>query len=391
MVSADRVRLRARAARGDRGAKTALSLLANPPRLLTTTLLGVNIVSVALTTVGTVLMVSLFGGYGELAALLIFTPLFLVLGEIVPKSVYQQKADTLVPHIAWPLSWLQALLAPLIWLFGGLAGLVARLVGSASDEARAAQEQFVATVQMAEQTGAAAAFSRGQVRRVLRFSQMTAAEIMWPISRVRCLNREGEIGALLALRREHDQRLVPLYEGTRGNVTAIAVVESWDLLDPAIDSRALEDFLRPVRFVPFVQNVREIGEMLLDDPTATIVVVNEAGEAVGLITLNQIVRRTLGAHTSAVTDRATDERSARPAARPDGSVLLDAGLPIVSVNEALGTALPTLNHSALGGYALSRFGRLPAVGDSFEEEGFRFSAAEVTERRIVSLEARRID
>jgi len=388
-VSADRVRLRHRAAQGASGARMALRLLDRPTRLLTTTLLGTNIASIALTTVGTMLMVGLLGGEGELAALIIFTPLFLVLGEIVPKSIYQQKADNLTPIIAYPLTWLKAVLAPLVWIFSGLAGFAARLFGGA-DESDGARDQFVATVQMAEKTGAIEAFSRGQIRRVLRFAQMTAAEAMWPLAAAGAIERTADIREAIALKRKTGQRIFPLYEGGPGEVTAVAILESWDVLDPNIEKRRLEEFLGPVRFAPRMQRVSEILEILRDEPDCTVVVVDELGAALGFITLNRLVRSTLGADASALTDRAAGENDAADLRRADGSIQLDARMPIVKANEVLNAELSTLKDTTLGGMALSRFGRIPTVGESFEEGGFVFTVSEATARSIVALSARQM-
>lgn len=390
LVSADRVRLRHRKAQGNVGAALALNLLRNPAKLLTTTLLGTNISSIALTTIGTMLMIELFAGSGELVALLVFTPIFLILGEIVPKSVYQQKADALTPMIVYPLSWLQAVLAPLVWLFSMIARLVARLAGGPADETAALRNQFHAAVQMAEKTGTNEAFGRGQVRRVLRFAQMTAAEAMWPLSEVRCLPRDAGIRDLVLLRRETSQRLIPLFDGTPTNISTVAVLESWDVLDPDIDNRTCAELYGRVQFVPRLQRLSEVIEILNADPSTTVIVVDELGNAVGLITLNLLVRGTLGAQTSPLTDRKVAETRDRIARGDDGAYRIDARLPVVKVNEVLETALSTLDHNTVGGFALARFGRLPKVGDSFSVEGYRFEVAEMSERSIISLTAMRI-
>lgn len=302
MISADRVRLRARAARGDRGAKTALRLMREPARLLTTTLLGTNIVSIALTTLGTLAMVQAFGETGQLVAVLVFTPLFLILGEIVPKSVYQQKADSFAPVISEPLAVLQLAFAPLVWLFSGIAALAARLVGHEDDGANAAREQVLATVQMAEKTGANAAFERGQVSRVLRFAQMSVGEVMWPLAKVEILPRNAEIADIVAARHRTAQRLVPLYERDRRFVTGVAVVEGWDLLDPGLLGRDVESILGEVLFVPEERPVNSVIDLLHTQPAATVIVVDHAGQALGLVTLGLLVRRALGARIDPVVD-----------------------------------------------------------------------------------------
>ncbi len=303
MISADRVRLRLKASEGHSGAKHAVRLLNQPARFLTTTLLGTNISSIALTTVGTLLIVDLLGSQGELFAIIIFAPLFLILGEIVPKSVYQQRADGMAPIIAYPLGWMQTVLSPLIWMFSGVASLAVRLTGGGKDDATAAREQFMATVQMAEKTGAIEAFGRGQVRRVLRYAQMTAEQAMWPISKIQCAGHSSAMTELVRIRRSDDQRLIPLVDTQPGKIKQVVVLESWDLLDPRIEARDPSEFYGAVRFVPKDRPTSEIIEVLHDDPSLTIVVVDEDEQALGLITLNLLVRRTLGAKTNPLIDR----------------------------------------------------------------------------------------
>ena len=313
LISADRVRLRSRAARGDSGSKLALRLIGNPPRLLTTTLLGTNTSSVALTTIGTIVVIGLLGGSGELVALILFTPIFLILGEIVPKSVYQQKADMLVPIIAVPLNWLQTAFGPVVALFSRLAQLVAKLIGGPGDAETGLREQFLAAVQMAETTGMIAAFRRGQVRRVLRFAQMQVGEVMYPIASVTRLPEDAPMETAVAQRRATGQRLIPLYRDDPERVTGIAVLESWDLMDPRLAERRLVEFRGAVAYVGGEEQVAGIIERLHESPRLTLVVTDGEGRACGLITLSLLVRGALGS----TVDPATDRTSLPALNRPD--------------------------------------------------------------------------
>ena len=97
MVSADQMKLRHEAAKGSRGAKLALEMLKKPEWLLSTTLVGTNIAVVTNATMATALMIYLFGDQGSWLAILLVAPLIWVFGEIVPKSVFQQRANTITP------------------------------------------------------------------------------------------------------------------------------------------------------------------------------------------------------------------------------------------------------------------------------------------------------
>lgn len=114
LVSSDKIKLRHKAKQGDRGAGLALKLFRTPDVLLSTTLVGTNISTIILTTIGALTMIQLFGDNGEIYAFLILTPLLLILGEIVPKSVYQQKADELTSIIIYPLRWASLLFYPIV-------------------------------------------------------------------------------------------------------------------------------------------------------------------------------------------------------------------------------------------------------------------------------------
>jgi Mg2+/Co2+ transporter CorB len=135
------IRLHARASQGHRGSRLVLEMFQRPDILLTTTLVGTNISVVTLTTLGTLLMIRLFGAGGELYATLLFAPLLLVFGEVVPKSIYQQKANQIAPVVVYPLRAFRTLLYPLILAFSfvscpGWRGLAYPVTSSSSPGSR---------------------------------------------------------------------------------------------------------------------------------------------------------------------------------------------------------------------------------------------------------------
>ncbi len=382
LVSTDRPKLRHKAAQGNRGAKLASKMLAVPERLLATTLLGTNISSIALTTVGTVLMVGLLGSKGEIAAIIIFTPLFLIFGEIIPKSIYQQKADMLAPIIIYPLSWLQTLFMPLIWLLSKVASAIASLLGKGEETGDTEREQVMAMVNMAESSSDIVAFERGQVRRVFQFAQMSISEIMQPLSDMKVAHENASMKKLVNICRNNDVSLIPLYRRGPSDICAVVQLTAWDLLDDQLAEKNVAMYHCDVHYVPIIQRVSETIELLRDNPDAIIVVVDEIGQTQGIVTLNRLVRLTLsGQEDSSIVGASTISKD------KNGIYSLDARLPIVDVNDTLGTHLPTLTTTTLGGYALSHFRHIPAVGESFVAQGYLFTVTEVTEKAVLMLSA----
>ena len=131
LVSADRLKLKADADRGRRGAQIALDMLQHPTRMLGTCLVGTNLAAISIATLGTQLVLDNTSIHPSLAFLLV-VPFTLTLGEMVPKAVYQYHADTLVPYLVRPLQLLSFILAPILWLFDAIA----RLAGGAENAER---------------------------------------------------------------------------------------------------------------------------------------------------------------------------------------------------------------------------------------------------------------
>lgn len=121
VVSADRMKLRMDAAKGSRGAKLSLAMLKKPEWLLSTTLVGTNIAVVTNTTVATALMIQFFGPENSWLAIVVVAPLIWVFGEIVPKSVFQQRADVITPKVISLLKLCSYLFYPILVVFSFLA------------------------------------------------------------------------------------------------------------------------------------------------------------------------------------------------------------------------------------------------------------------------------
>jgi len=114
---------------GNKGARLVLKLFKKPDVILGTTLVGTNLATVTISTLGALVFIELFGSSGDLLSVLVLTPILLILGEIVPKSVFQQKADTLVPFLIYILRFFSYVFYPLIIIFSTVARFATKIVG----------------------------------------------------------------------------------------------------------------------------------------------------------------------------------------------------------------------------------------------------------------------
>jgi CBS domain containing-hemolysin-like protein len=392
LVNADKIKLRHAGKQGNRGAELALRLLQKPEVLLSTTLVGTNISTIALTTIGTLLMIEWFGVRGEFYALLLFTPLFLVIGEIVPKSVYQQKSNALTPIIIFPLSWVAKLFYPVIFLFSRIARLLARLVGAGKIEQTLfiTREQLRTLVDMAEQSAAMSDTNRGRIRRVIRFADTTVAEAMVPMVHVISLDShkmgKKSMRTAIDLVRKHGFNRLPVFENNTSNITGVVTLSTWDMLSDHSNKKPISEMIRPALYVAPNQTIDGLLPELRQREDRMAIVVNEFGSAIGMITMEDIIEEVLGE-----IDVGYDFEEYQPKRRHefnsigDDVYLMDSRVSISEANEILGVHLPATEFHTLGGLMMARLRRIPRKGDYIVELGYRLTVVEATDRSLVKL------
>ncbi len=393
LVNSDKIRLHHRANQGHNGAKLILKLFKTPDVILGTTLVGTNISTVVLTTLGTLLMIRYFGERGDLYAFLVYTPLFLILGEIVPKSVYQQKSDRLAPIIIYPLRVFSLVFAPIIFVFSRVARLAARLVGGAkSDQSVFITRELVrSVVEMAERGSSVDAFDRGRIKRVIRFAETTVGEAMIPVAEMTAVNRSQSTAEAINLVRRRGYNRLPIYEGNISNVFGIVTLTTWDLMDRELSSRPLLELVKPAQYVTSNQTIDQLLPILRRRKDHMAIVVDEFGSAIGMITMEDILEEVVGEIDVGLDfEEYLPRRKRRIEKLNDNIYLMDSRFPISETNAVLGTSLPATESHTIGGLVMARLRHIPREGEFIEEDGYRFTVEQATERSVVKLRVERI-
>ena len=393
LVNADKIRLHHKASQGHTGAKLILKLFKTPDVILGTTLVGTNISTVVLATLGTLLMIRYFGEQGDLYAFLVYTPVFLILGEIVPKSVYQQKSDILAPIIIYPLRAFSLVFAPIIFIFSRIARLTARLFGSGkSDQSVFITRELVRSVaEMAERGSNVDAFDRGRIKRVIRFAETTVGEAMIPVAEMTAVNRNQNTAEAINLVRRRGYNRLPAYDGNISNIFGIVTLTTWDLLDRKLSSRPLTELIKPAQYVTSNQTIDQLLPMLRRRKDHMAIVVDEFGSAIGMITMEDILEEVVGEIDVGLDFEEYLPRRKRRVEKLDEEVyLMDSRFPISEANEVLGTSLPATESHTIGGLVMARLRHIPKEGEFIEEAGCRFTVEQATERSVVKLRVERI-
>lgn len=328
LVNADKFKLRHLANQGHKGAKLVTKMFHHPEVILGTTLVGTNISLVALTTLGTLLMIRLFGEFGDLIAFFVYTPLFLIFGEVVPKSVYQQQAKLLAPRVIFPLRVFSLLFYPLVFVFSRLARIVVRLVGvkPSHESLFVTREQVRMILEGAEQAANVDVFDRDRLIRAVRFADTTVGEVMIPIAEVIVLSHLQSTAEAVRIARKHGYFRLPVYEDVPGQIVGVVALSIWQLMDPQLLDKTLTDLTKPALYVVENQPVDEILAELQRREDHMAIVIDEFGSAMGMVTLEDVLEQVVGEvvnldYTSSLTSRGVRAESTNLAGSDIASIV----------------------------------------------------------------------
>jgi len=380
IVNANKFRLREQARQGKVGAELVLRMFEKPKRLLTATLVGTNICMVSFTTLGTITLIRFFGEIGGVLAVFLLSPLVLVFGEVVPKSVYQQKADVLAPIVIYPLRWVSWLLHPVILFFAGMASLVSALVGRKKPASLfVAREQMRLLLDSASQVESGTVLDRNRIKQALGFSSTTASEAMIPIAEIISLESDRSTLDLVKLVRSQGFNRVPVFETDARRIVGVVMLTTWDLLDPQIGSRPLQELVRPAQYVAANEPLEDVLDLLHIREDRMAIVVDEFGSAVGMITMEDVVEQVVG-EIEDIDFRIHQQRISNAVKVGDGIYDVDALMSVADLNEMLGLSLGTREFHTASGLMTASLKRIPQEGDEVEAYNYRFMVTESNER-----------
>ncbi len=393
VVNSDKIKLRHKAKLGDRGAGLVLRLFRTPDVILGTTLVGTNIATVIITTLGTLIFIDLFGASGDLISVLILTPFLLIMGEVVPKSVFQQKADVIVTYIIYSLRFFSFLFYPVILIFSRVARFVTGLVGGRSTDQNPfiTREELRVLLDLSESASNLSSVDRQKIRRIIRFGDTTVGEAMIPLADVVGFNEVRNLEAAVRVVLKHGYNRLPVYEGNITNVKGVLTLSTWDLLDPDLSGKPCEDFINPALYLSPKQTIDQALPLLQARTDHMAIVVDEFGSAIGILTMEDVFEEVVGE-----IDVGYDFDEYQPKRRiyieheGQNVHIMGGRTPISEVNDILHMSLPVGEAHTIGGFVANKLRRIPETGDSVEEDGYVFKVLEADARSVIKVRLERI-
>jgi putative hemolysin len=370
--------------RGGAGARAALRLMDDPVRVISTVQVGITAIGILTGAVGEPLVRDLLGDWlpgwaGFALAFAVITYVSVVLGELVPKALTLDRAETLAALVARPVEWMAIALTPVVWVLERSAALLLRPFGVTdviAGEAVRSAEELRAIVDEAEGAGVIPRAQEELLHNVFDFADREARDIMVPAPDVAWLDASLTPAEALERAIEIPHERYPVGDG--GLDALVGIVNIHALI--AARAGTLRELARPAPIVPETKDVGALLRELRERREQLAIVVDEYGGTAGIVAMEDIVEEIVGEIESeyALPDSTLtwiDDRTVEVA----GSMTID------DFNEAVGTSLPQRGPRTLAGLAFDALGRRPRPGDAVDVDGVRLEVEAVEGMRIMKL------
>jgi magnesium and cobalt exporter, CNNM family len=388
LVTARRTRLDELARQGNRRARTAIRLLDEPVRFISTVQVGITVFGILLGALGEPLLSDWFGDWLSRSAafvlsFLILTYLSVVLGELVPKSIALQRAERLAVWLAVPLDWLGRITYPLVWVLQKSASGIARLFGIQPAPAGMTMHTEEDIRLIVAQTEEIEKAEEEMLYKVFDFADKEAHDVMVPRPEVVALSVDLPPAEALAAVIDSPYTRYPVYRGSLDDVIGILHVRDLfgALYDRGIDNVVIEHIVRPAYVVPETKDLASLLAEFRSENQHIALVVDEYGAVQGIVTLEDLLEEIVGD----IEDEydLPDESVERI---DDRRIRIHGTFTIDDFNEQFGTGLPQEDYHTVAGFVFGELGRSPQPGDEVAYDGLQFTVVEVDGQRIERLE-----
>ncbi|MGE3646401.1 MAG: HlyC/CorC family transporter [Beijerinckiaceae bacterium] len=387
LTAASKARIHALENQGNKQASTVMHLLQMRERLLGSVLIGNNIVNIGASAFTTSVLVGIFGSGGVVYATIIMSVLVIIFAEVLPKTLAISSPDRLALRLARPVAFFVAIFGPLSATVNYLSRICLKPFGvhiGANQAVLSAHEEILSTVDILHREGSVERSDRDMLGGLLVLRELVVSDVMVHRTKMHTIDIDLAAPEIVKAALASPYTRVPLWRGEPENI--IGVLHAKDLLralnavggDPSkldIGNIALEAW-----FIPDMTPLQDQLQAFLRRKTHFALVVDEYGEVMGLITLEDIIEEIVG-------DIHDEHDVSIPGVRQaaDGSVIVDGAVPIRDLNRALDWELPDEEATTIAGLVIHEAMTIPDVGQVFTFHGCRFEVLRKSRNRLTSL------
>ncbi len=385
LMSLSKTRLRTMLEEEVSGADKIEKIMEDPKKLLTTILIGNNIVNISASSLTTSIVFEMTGGKSIMVAVATFTLTFLILifGEITPKTVAAENAEKISLLVAPFIEICIVLFLPVAFVLNKIAGVFIRLFGIESDSTQLTitEAELKTIVNVSHEEGVLENDEREMINNVFEYGDATAKEIMTPRTEIIALQNSSTYEEIISVFEEEKVSRVPVYNETVDDIIGLLYFKDIVFIKDISDFK-ISDYLREVFFTYESKLISQLLTEMRAKRVTLSVVLDEYGGTSGLITNQDIIEEIFGD----IHDEDDEEIENTITRISENEFEVDGIIRLDDFDEVTGLKLDTedFEFETVAGYVISLFGRIPEVGEEIESEehNIKFVVEEIEKNRL---------
>ena len=350
LMSLSKIKMRHMEEDGVKGAKLVSTLIEDSNRLLTSILIGNNIVNIAATSITTSLFTAMLGAQGVAIATGLMTVLVLIFGEITPKTISANNPEKASLVVAKPIKFFVTILTPIVWIFNIITKVIFKLFGVDDKGVKPfiTEEELKTMVNVSHEEGLLEMEEREIINNVFEFGDMQAKEAMVQRLDIVAIDMEDSYEEIIDLFKTEKLSRMPVYEETIDDIIGILNIKDIIFLsDEEIENFDIKKYMREAFFTYEFKKITQLLEEMKKDKSQMAIVVDEYGGTAGLITIEDLVEVIVGD----IEDEYDEEEDEIQVISPN-EFLVDGSTKISDVNEILNIELESEEFDSIGGYII---------------------------------------
>lgn len=378
----NRIRIKNLAEKGNKKAAKVLKLADDYDTLITTILIGNNIVNILCTSLSTLFFVSLFDGdqnLGATVSTVVITVAVLVFGEISPKTVSKKHPEGFVLFSAPLIHFFKIILFPLTLIFKGWQKLISKIFKD-NDDAGMTEEELISIIEEAEEEGDINKEEGSLIKSAIEFNDLEVSDIFTPRIDITAISADATKEEVSDVFSESGYSRLPVYEDSLDNIIGILYYK--DFYNTAFaDDTPLSTIMKPIIYVAKTQKINDLLKDLQNKQMHMAVVMDEFGSTAGIVTLEDIIEEIVGEIWDEHDERVEEFREIG-----DKEYIISGMMNISKMFDLFDIdSDEEVDASNVNGWAMEVLGKMPEVGDVFEQYGLEVEVTETNGKRVENL------
>lgn len=379
-TTVNRVRLKSLTDEGNSRAAAALTVLDNYSKMLSTILIGNNIVNLTASSLTTILATKAFGSYAVGIATGILTLAILIFGEIIPKNTAMIYSDKISLVYAKIILLLMKLFTPVVFIIEKMSAGISTLLHIDMNKKGSlmTENELKTYVDVSHEDGVIESEEREMIYNVFDFSDAVAKDIMIPRIDMVSVSLDMSYDEVLDIFKEYMYTRLPVYENDKDNIVGLINIKDFILLSGNEDFH-VKDILREAYYTYEYKKTADLMLEMREIAANAAFVLNEYGATVGMITLEDLLEEIVGE----IRDEYDADEEEQIQQIDEYSYLVEGGMKLNDINDALNISLSSEDYDSIGGLIIEHLDRLPEAEETIvTKSGITLQVKEISQNRI---------